>query len=423
MKNVVVSEPNNFVAILEVTNEENLRQLQLIQLTKGVLQLLKQMEYLIVDHIPAAVHSFYDSIMENKDLVEIINKNSSRERLEQTLARHITEWFHGIIDDEYINRRKKIAKMHVHIGLETKWYLAACHNLQNYLVKGILLKNLPKHVEVDFVEAIHKILSYEQQLVVDEYDRYALEKAIEKEAEIKQKIKETLGGIVSTLEAQSSETSASVEELIGTSKEVKESVMKGSESSLLTIATAEKGKETVRVLTNNTKEIYENTSSMSKMVDKLNQSSEEIINVVSIVKDIAIKTNLLALNSAIEAARAGEYGKGFAVVADEVRKLAVQTKNSVEQIDTLVKESHAAQQEVVGAIDVVQQLAKFGLVEGEQTDEAFMRISTMVKEVADESNMIGNEISGLTTAVEIIGEASLHILESAKLLDDTIKEI
>lgn len=413
----------SFVGVLAITDEESLRLLSFIDLSEKDLQVLKQMERLIAGHIPKAVQSFYDSMMGNLELVNIINKHSSRERLEQTLTQHISEWFHGEISDAYVNRRKKVAKMHVHIGLKTKFYLAACHSLQNSFYKEILQKELSKEQKITFIDALSKIMSYEQQLVIAEYERYANETVQLKEEEVKRKIKETLGSVVSVLELQSSETTTSVEELIGTSKEVQEDVLEGIETSIRTITTAEKGKQTVQTLTNNTQEIFDKTSSMSKMIGKLNQSSVEILNVVKIVKDIATKTNLLSLNSAIEAARAGEYGKGFAVVAGEVRKLAEQTKNSVEQIDLLVGESNEAQKEVVGAIQIVQELANLGLVESEQTALAFSNISTMIQEVAAESKSVGKDINGLTAAVESIGKASLHILESAKLLDNTIKQI
>lgn len=69
---------------------------------------------------------------------------------------------------------------------------------------------------------------------------------------------------------------------------------------------------------------------------RLNDMSREVAGVLSLIVEIAEKTNLLALNASIEAARAGEHGRGFAVVADEVKKLAASTKDATGRIHDVV---------------------------------------------------------------------------------------
>ncbi|KAB8130114.1 methyl-accepting chemotaxis protein [Gracilibacillus oryzae] len=132
-------------------------------------------------------------------------------------------------------------------------------------------------------------------------------------------------------------------------------------------------------------------------VQKLDNQSQEITKLVSVIKDISEQTNLLALNAAIEAARAGEHGKGFAVVADEVRKLAEQVGESVADITTIVINIQAETSDVVTSLEGGYHEVEKGTNQVETTKQAFININQSVEKMAVNIKAVNDRLTDMSS--------------------------
>jgi len=170
---------------------------------------------------------------------------------------------------------------------------------------------------------------------------------------------------------------------------------------------SQQGNEQVLEITRQMDAIQRYEEETIAKLQKLDQRSKDVTNVINIIRDIASQINLLSLNASIEAARAGENGKGFAVVAQEIQKLAKQTNDSVSHIIDSMEEMTLETEEVLKANAQSAREIEKGVVLIGENGKLFERIYESVQELA-------KGMARIVTSTEQISRSANSTLSSVQ---------
>jgi methyl-accepting chemotaxis protein PixJ len=213
---------------------------------------------------------------------------------------------------------------------------------------------------------------------------------------------------------ETTRTLDSLEQMTRSIQQVAENARQAAVVARTASSTAEAGGIAIDRSVQNIFTLRETVSETAKKVKRLGESSQKISKVASLIDQIALQTNLLAINAGIEAARAGEEGLGFAVVAEEVGQLAARSAAATKEIEEIV---NSIQQETASVVEAME-LGTTQVVEGTHLVEDAKESLTQILDVSRQIDALVQSISTATVSQAETSQAVTELMKEIALVSE-----
>lgn len=144
-------------------------------------------------------------------------------------------------------------------------------------------------------------------------------------------------------------------------------------------------------------------------IQELEEESRGISDIVNVISEITVQTNLLSLNASIEAARAGQAGRGFAVVAEEIRKLATDSAEAAKKISVMINTIQSKTKSAVASVRETEIIVSSQDTALQNTVKAFEQINYYVENLVNRLGNISEEIKDIEKAKALTLNAIVNI--------------
>jgi methyl-accepting chemotaxis protein len=191
--------------------------------------------------------------------------------------------------------------------------------------------------------------------------------------------------------------------MTGSIQEVAQRSQQASDEANSAARQAATAREHVGSLSTGISDLGDSVMGAVKAMEQLEEETQEVGSVLTVIRSIAEQTNLLALNAAIEAARAGEQGRGFAVVADEVRNLAQKTAASTAEIQQIIQRLQNSANTVLNVMTSNGEKSRASIqrsVEATQLLETIARTVNQIDELNAGIAQFTQEQIGLSSSIQ-----------------------